>query len=131
MTTITEEPKTRATRASGHKPKANKASSGAQNVRVAPAKQKSKKNTSRAKKAPGRHKKPDKTVMLREGSKTTQVLELLKRPNGATLRELMNTTNWQAHSIRGFLSGTLGKKMGLIVTSAKAEDGARIYSVKV
>jgi len=42
----------------------------------------------------------------------------------------MNVTGWQAHSVRGFLSGTVGKKMGLTVNSTKGEDGERNYSVK-
>jgi hypothetical protein len=42
----------------------------------------------------------------------------------------MKTTAWQAHSVRGFLSGTVGKKMGLAVVSMKGEDGERTYSVK-
>ena len=42
----------------------------------------------------------------------------------------MKATGWQAHSVRGFISGTLGKKMGLKVASAKAEDGERSYSIK-
>ena len=42
----------------------------------------------------------------------------------------MKATGWLAHSVRGFLSGTVGKKMGLRVTSAKGEDGTRTYSVK-
>ena len=58
------------------------------------------------------------------------MLDLLKRPKGATLAELMKATNWQAHSVRGFLSGTIGKKLGLAVESTKAEDGKRTYSVK-
>ena len=57
------------------------------------------------------------------------VLELLRRPTGATLAELMEATGWQAHSVRGFLSGTLGKKMGLKVDSTKRPDGDRSYSV--
>jgi Protein of unknown function (DUF3489) len=57
------------------------------------------------------------------------VLELLKRPGGATLKEIMATTGWQAHSVRGFISGALGKKLGLAVESAKGEDG-RTYSIK-
>ena len=42
----------------------------------------------------------------------------------------MKATGWQPHSVRGFLSGTVGKKMGLTVKSTKGEDGERTYSVK-
>ena len=54
----------------------------------------------------------------------------MKRPHGVTLQELMTATAWQAHSVRGFISGTLGMKMGLTVVSARAEDGGRTYSIK-
>ena len=62
-------------------------------------------------------------------SKTAQVLDLLKRPGGATLQELMAATGWQPHSVRGFLSGTVRKKMGLAINSSKGQDGDRTYSV--
>jgi hypothetical protein len=45
------------------------------------------------------------------------------------LAELMKVTGWQAHSVRGFISGTLRKKMGLTVAAAKGEDKERSYSV--
>ena len=48
----------------------------------------------------------------------------------ALLEELMRETKWQAHSVRGFISGTLGKKMGLTVTSTKDEGGGRTYSIQ-
>jgi hypothetical protein len=70
--------------------------------------------------------KPD----ARSGSKTAKILDLLKRPGGASLNQIMKATEWQAHSVRGFISGTLGRKMGLKVVSVKTEDGARTYSVK-
>ncbi len=73
---------------------------------------------------------PKKATGARQGSKTAKILDLLKRSGGATLKELMKATGWQAHSVRGFLSGALGKKMGLTVTSTKAEDEERRYSVK-
>jgi len=57
-------------------------------------------------------------------------MELLKRPDGASLQQLQKATGWQAHSVRGFLSGTLKKKMGLRVNSAKLQDGRRTYRVK-
>jgi len=66
----------------------------------------------------------------RDGSKTAKVLGLLKRADGATAKELLKATGWQPHSLRGFLSGTIGKKIGLTVKSTKGEDGERSYSVK-
>ena len=80
-----------------------------------------------AKKAPKRAKK---ATGARDGSKTATILEMLKRTGGATATELLKTTGWQPHSLRGFISGTLGKKLGLTVTSLKSEDGERTYSVK-
>ncbi|MGA2882245.1 MAG: DUF3489 domain-containing protein [Bryobacteraceae bacterium] len=80
-----------------------------------------------AKKAP---KGAKKATGARDGSKTNKVLELLKRPGGVMAKELMKVTGWQPHSVRGFLSGTIRKKMGLAVTSSKSEDGERSYSIK-
>lgn len=65
----------------------------------------------------------------RENSKKAIVLELLRRPDGATIADIMAATEWQAHSVRGFLSGSLAKKMGLTIESTKRADGARIYRV--
>jgi hypothetical protein len=65
----------------------------------------------------------------RDGSKKVTVLALLQRKNGATLAEIMKATQWQAHSVRGFISGALGKNMGLTVNSAKRQDGKRAYSI--
>jgi len=109
------------------KPKATKkARVGAQGAHVAPKKGKAARKAGPAKKAP----KAPKEKGTRDGSKAAKVLDLLKRAEGATLAELMKATAWQAHSVRGFLSGTVGKKLGLAVTSAKVEDGERTYSVK-
>ena len=47
----------------------------------------------------------------------------MKRSGGATLKQLMKATGWQAHSVRGFLSGTLSKKMGLKIASSKTNEG--------
>lgn len=65
----------------------------------------------------------------REGSKKARVLALLGRPKGATLAEIMKATGWQAHSVRGFISGALGTKMGITVESTKREDGEKVYSI--
>jgi hypothetical protein len=66
----------------------------------------------------------------REGSKAAQIVELLRRPNGVTLKDLMAATQWQAHSVRGFISGALRKKLGLTVDFTKRPDGERSYSIK-
>jgi hypothetical protein len=77
----------------------------------------------------GRPEKAAKEKGVLEGSKTETILDLLKRPGGVTAKELLKATGWQPHSVRGFLSGTIRKKMGLEVLSTKGEDGERTYSV--
>ena len=69
------------------------------------------------------------TTAASEGSKTATVLELIGKAKGATLKEIMEATGWQAHSVRGFISGTVGKKMGLTVESSSREDGERVYKL--
>jgi hypothetical protein len=63
------------------------------------------------------------------GNKAALVVILLKGPKGATLQNLMRITGWQAHTVRGFVSGHLKKKLGLKVRSFK-RDGERIYAIK-
>jgi hypothetical protein len=105
-----------------------KAKVAAPKPRVRPAKDKSANKTNPAKKgAKAAHKAT--AARVRQGSKTAKVLELVKRPGGATLKHIMKATDWQAHSVRGFLSGTLGKKMGLKIESSKTNNGQRLYSL--
>ena len=103
-------------------PKATtKATAAPRKPRVAPSKGKSPKKASPVKKGAKGAKPatvPKKATGARQGSKTEKVLELLKRPGGVTAKELMKATGWQPHSVRGFLSGAVGKKMGLTVSSA-------------
>jgi hypothetical protein len=65
----------------------------------------------------------------REGSKKAIVLDMLRRKDGATLAEIGKATDWQKHSIRGFISGTITKRMGLKVESSKNAGGERAYRV--
>jgi hypothetical protein len=95
---------------------------------VAVAKGKGSKKPTPAKQAV---KPPQKADNGRDGSKTVKVLDLLKRPGGVTTEELLSVTGWQPHSLRGFLSGTVRKKMGLALISAKGDDGNRTYSISV
>jgi hypothetical protein len=134
MTTLIPEKNiTAATTAVSQKRKPNtKARVASRRANVAPAKAKSARKATPPKTAPKRRAKPEvaKPKAARGGSKTAKILNLLKRPGGATSKELMKATGWLPHSVRGFLSGTVGKKMGLTVTSAKGEDGERTYSVE-
>jgi hypothetical protein len=127
MISIAEETAASPAQATEGKPKAaKKAGRAPEGAKVAKKKGKSAKKATPAKKAP---KAAQKAAGAREGSKTNKVLDLLKRPGGVTAKELMKATGWQPHSVRGFLSGTVGKKMGLTVTSTKGEDGERTYSI--
>ena len=69
--------------------------------------------------------------MPREFSKKSIVLDLLCRPKGASTAEIAKATGWQNRSIRGFISGTLTKKMFLIIESSnsKNERGERTYRI--
>ena len=71
----------------------------------------------------------DEVPTARDGSKKAIVLELIRRADGASLKEIMAATDWQAHSVRGFISGGLGKRMGLTVESFKRPDGERAYKL--
>jgi hypothetical protein len=122
----------------------NAATVAEQGAHLAPEKASSKKGTSpkkgahkgqkRAKgkapaAAPKKEAKVGKTSRPRAESKGAKILELIGRPKGATLAEIMNATDWQKHSIRGFLS-TAAKKHGLKIESTKTEVGNRVYQIK-
>ena len=65
----------------------------------------------------------------RAESKDAKILALIGRPKGATLAEIQKAMDWQAHSVRGFLS-TVAKKQGLKIESTKTDAGDRVYSIK-
>jgi hypothetical protein len=64
----------------------------------------------------------------RAESKGAKILALIGRPKGASLAEIMKATDWQAHSVRGFLS-TVAKKHKLTIESARDEAGERTYKI--
>ena len=65
----------------------------------------------------------------RAGTKQALLIALLLRPAGATMDEIVQATSWLAHTARGAMSGALGKKLGLVVTSAKEADRGRVYRI--
>ena len=117
-----------------------------QGATVAPEKAPAKKGASQKKSAPKGHKaakgrktkpvakktpKPARTKKAsapRAESKGAKILEMIARAKGATLTEIMKATDWQAHSVRGFLS-TAAKKHKLKIESAKNEARERVYKI--
>ncbi len=66
---------------------------------------------------------------VRPGTKQAILIDLLRRKEGATIAELVAATGWQPHSVRGAISGSLKKKLGLAVTSEKVESRGRVYRI--
>ena len=63
-------------------------------------------------------------------TKQERVLTLLSRTDGASIEEMMQATDWQQHSVRGFLAGTVKRKLGFLLTSLKLDDGVRRYRIE-
>jgi len=72
--------------------------------------------------------KPPKAATGRADSKLARVIAMLRTPRGATIAAISAETGWQAHSVRGAMSGAIKKKLGLTITSDKV-DGVRIYRI--
>jgi hypothetical protein len=99
-----------------------------QAAHVAPASEKAKKNPAKPKQRQTKRTKGDSRA-AKDGSKKAEVIELMSRKSGAALDEIMKLTGWQAHTVRGFVSGTLIKKMGLAVESHRSEEKGRFYRI--
>ena len=67
----------------------------------------------------------------REGTKQALVIEMLRRPEGATLAEIVEATHWASHTCRGFLAGAVKKKLGLAIASCKDQSRGRVYKIEV
>ena len=55
------------------------------------------------------------------------MIDMLSRPEGATIEELVEATGWLSHTCRGAMSGALKKKLGLTITSEKEDQRGRVY----
>jgi Protein of unknown function (DUF3489) len=71
---------------------------------------------------------PEPSSDAKRPSKQDAVIAMLRRPEGATVEEVAHATGWQRHTVRGVFSGTLKKKLGLSLASAKEERG-RVYRI--
>jgi hypothetical protein len=66
-------------------------------------------------------------LKIREGTKQALVINMLRRPEGATIAEIAEATSWASHTTRGFLAGAIKKKLGLTIASEKDDRRGRIY----
>jgi hypothetical protein len=69
------------------------------------------------------------TGKTREGTKQAQLIAMLKRPEGATIEQIVAATGWQPHTVRGAFAGALKKRLGLTVASEKVQGGERVYRI--
>jgi Protein of unknown function (DUF3489) len=89
-------------------------------------------NTSSSKPRPGQPAQKGAASLsagARPDTKLAKVIGLLRRSKGASIQEMMTVTGWQAHSVRGVISGALKKKLGLAVFNEKTEAGERRYRI--
>ena len=94
---------------------------------TAPAKSAKSKSSAKSRPAPA----ADRVERLTERmTKHDRVLELLSQRNGTTIPEMMEATGWQQHSVRGFLAGTVKKKLGFLLSSSKNEGELRRYRIE-
>jgi Protein of unknown function (DUF3489) len=90
----------------------------------------SKTKIARAKSAAKRSAKPERMPSASTGSGTKQeaVLALLREPQGTTITAIMKATGWQPHSVRGFLTAVVRKKLGMTLLSEKPGE-ERVYRI--
>ena len=89
-----------------------------------PASRKTSKSKSRTRSVPASSKSA-----ARPDTKHDRIIAMLRTPMGATIASLVTATQWQQHSVRGFLAGVVRKKLGLNLVSEQTENG-RVYRIK-
>ena len=72
---------------------------------------------------------PEQPPKQREGTKQAALIELLQRPEGVSLAEMVQATGWQQHTVRGAMAGALKKKLGLTIVSDKTDGQERKYRI--
>ncbi len=83
----------------------------------------------RVREASEKPERPATVKALRTGTKQAQLINMLRMQGGASIAEIVTATGWQAHTIRGTISGVLKKKLGLAVISEKVEGRGRVYKI--
>ena len=71
-----------------------------------------------------------KPPIQRAGTKQAQIIAMLQRPEGATIAQIVEATSWQAHTVRGAISGALKKKLGLLIGSERVTGRGSVYKLK-
>ena len=66
---------------------------------------------------------------IRPGTKLAAIIDAMRHPDGATLAQMMASTDWQAHTVRGAISGMVKKRLGYEVVTEKGADGQRAYRI--
>jgi hypothetical protein len=74
-------------------------------------------------------KEPKSPRNVRSGTKQAVLIDMLRREEGATIKQIVEATGWQKHTVRGAISGALKKKLGLTVISEKIDGGERVYRI--
>ena len=66
---------------------------------------------------------------IRPGTKLASIIDAMRHPGGATIAQMMAGTGWQAHTVRGAISGMVRKRLGYQIVSKKGLDGQRAYRI--
>jgi hypothetical protein len=69
------------------------------------------------------------TVAAGSNTKHARIIAMLRTPSGTTIAAIMSATDWQQHSVRGFLAGVVRKKLGLDLVSEQTDKG-RVYRIR-